>query len=70
MVNRMVCNSVKCTGQNVLDDTVLLKLPMAFTQSLTKREKSSGTISMSTGVKYALIVVKLNRNISSKFIGF
>lgn len=68
MVNKIVCNSVKCIGHNVFDDTVLLNWPMAFTHSDANRRKFSGIISISTGVKYALIVVKLNKNISSKFI--
>lgn len=70
MVNKIVCNSVKWIGQNAVAVTVSLILPMVCTSSFKMCTKFCGTISRSTGAKYVLIVVKLNKNKLSKFIDF
>lgn len=65
----MVCNSVNLIGQRKLSEIVSLKLRKMVNQlSANSDEKLVGTISILTGVKYSLIVVQLNKDIS-KFIG-
>lgn len=70
MLNKMICNSVKWIGQNAFAVTVSLILPIVYKNSFKMCTKFCGTISRSTGAKYELIVVKLNRNNVSKFIDF
>lgn len=71
MVNKIVWSSVKkIIGQSAFADMLSLILPMADTKSPIICTKRDGTISMSTGVKYVLIMVKLNKNKLSKFIEF
>lgn len=68
IVNKIVCNSVKWIGLNACADTVPLILPIVCTKSATIWAKFCGTMSTSTGLKYELIVVKLNKNKLSKCI--
>lgn len=67
MVNNIVCNSVNWIGQNKFCEIVRHRLAKTLSESSTNDANDDGKISKSTGVKYALIVVKLKRKIS-KFI--
>lgn len=68
MVSSIVCNSVNWMGQNRFWDIVRHRLAQTRNESSTNDANDVGKMSRSTGVKYALIVVKLNRKIL-KFIG-